>query len=67
MTPSLTLKVNVIGQRSRSLGQKNVFSCLLFCLTGNVDIVKGHMDQGQRSLGSMSKVTWVKVSAFHRR
>ncbi len=67
MTSSMTSKVKVIGQRSRSPGKKNASSCLIFSLTGNVNMVKGHLDRGQRSFGSRSKVTLVKVRMFHRR
>ncbi len=45
MIPRATLKVNVIGQRSRSPGQKCDFRS--FSVTGNVTMVKGHEGQGQ--------------------
>ncbi len=45
MTPKLTLRVRVIGQRSRSRGKKKtLFTTLLVIFE-----VKGHMGQGQRS------------------
>ena len=53
MTPRLTLKVNVIGQRSRSSSQKTWFDASFDRLTGNL--------WGQESHGSRSKVTWIKV------
>ncbi len=61
--PRSTLKVKVMGQRSRSSGQK-VFGSFLCCLTGNVLTfkVKGHMGGGQTSQGLRSKVTRIKVS-----
>ena len=53
--------VKVIGQRSRSPGQKRDLGPHL---TGFQAIlkVKGHMGQGQKSHWSMSKVMGVKVS-----
>ncbi len=63
MTPMLTLKVMVIGQRSRSPGQKNMIAGTIrrpyrHSLRSRVTWVKvkGHMGQGQRSHGSRSKV-----------
>ncbi len=48
----MTLRVKVTGQMSRSLGQKNVTSGLIW---------PGYNLWGQGSHGSMSKVIWVKV------
>ncbi len=57
MTPILTLNVRVIGQRSRSPGQKNMISGPIrppyrHSLRSRVTWVKvkGHMGQGQRSI-----------------
>ncbi len=57
MTPMLTSKVRVIGQRSRSPGQKNMISGPIRppyrqSLRSRVTWVKvkGHMGQGQRSI-----------------
>ncbi len=61
MTPRLTLKVRVMGQRSKSPGKKNDFKLDLTILQVVLG-VNGHMGQGQRSYWSRSKVTWVKVS-----
>ncbi len=52
--------VNAIGQRSRSLGQKTIFEASFNRLPGNIE-GQGHMGPGQRSHGSRSKVTRVKV------
>ena len=61
MAPRSTLKVKVIGQRSRSRGQIRDFRPHL---TGSWVIleVKGHMGKGLRSLRSRSKVMWLKVT-----
>ena len=60
MTPRSTLKVKVIGQRSRSPGLKSFR--VLYCPMSNVVMVKGHMGQRQMLIGSRSKVVWIKVS-----
>ena len=52
MTPRSTLRVRVIGQRSRSQGQKMSFQVIFDRLALNV--------WGQGSHKSRSKVTWVK-------
>ena len=49
MPAGLTLRVKVIGQKSRSPGQKNVILEHFAC-------IKSLMGQGQRSLGSRSQV-----------
>ena len=64
MTPTSTLKVRAIGQKSRSPGQKNITSVLFDRFTwswshGSGSQVtwvklKGHMVQGKRSHGSRS-------------
>ncbi len=51
----MTPKVNV----KRSPGQKCDFKSHLTVLE-LMFMVKGHMGQGQRSHGSMSKVAWIK-------
>ena len=61
MTPRLTLKVKV---KVRGHQVKKCVFTSNFQSTGNVDMVKGHLDQGQRSPRSMSKITWVKVSMW---
>ena len=53
MNPVLTLKVRVIGQRTRSPGQKTWFQLSFDCLTGHL--------WGQESQKSRSKVMLVKV------
>ncbi len=55
------MKVEVIGQRSRSPRQKYDFHGFCIVYLANDLEVKGHEGQGQRSHGSRSKVTWVKV------
>ena len=54
MPSGSTSKVKVIGQKSRSPGQKNgSFACLMSCESrSKVSWVKGRMGQGQSSHGS---------------
>ncbi len=54
MTQRSTLKVKVIGQRSEI-----VILGLIVVLQVIIE-GQGHMVQGQRSLGSKSRVPWVK-------
>ncbi len=50
-------KLKVVGQRSRS---KHVFQRFAWCIWRHLE-VKGYNCQGQRSYGSRSKVTFIKV------
>ncbi len=59
MTLRSNLKVKVMGQGHQV---KNVISGLNSYLYRPMDRGQSHMGQGQRSPGSRSKVTWVKVS-----
>ena len=55
------VKVEVIGSRSRSPRQKYNFHGFCIVYWANDLQVKGLEGKGQRSHGSRSKVTWVKV------
>ena len=58
MTPRSTLEVKVIGQKSRSPGQKPQFE-ISFCSQLN-----GGNVRGQESHVSRSMITWVKAKAY---
>ena len=55
MTSILTLRIRVIGQRSRSRGKKKHYFRSHYTILQVIYKVKGPMDRGQRSAGSGSK------------